>query len=365
MVINNKYIVELTNILLLIDKYITPQIQRLLDKNHINNMVDDQIYEYDRSGSFSILQSFTVAYVINEKKTYLLDGQHRLAMFSLLQDKNYNISNVIVPLVTYNVDNYQDVEYFFNKINKHSPIQPIGNIIQYDRDLAKLILDEFTTIYIRDGEGNRNCPHISYIQLMNNIKYRKFEEKLESTGKYIKDIYNVIIDINNYLDKSSKYIHNCDERKKYDKCKKKIGDIKDKKICYLGIFEHFEWLDLALYALIENKEIDNIASEFLSNLDEKKKSVKKRENITQELRELIWKKESKNFCNEGMLYNGFCYTCKNELNIKDMQCGHIIANAFGGKASFDNLMPICSNCNGKMGTMNLEEYKKLINKMII
>ena len=177
MVINNKYIVELTNILLLINKYITPQLQRLLDKNHINNMVDDEIYEYNRSGCFSILQSFTIAYVKNEKKSYLLDGQHRLVMFSILQDNNYNIDNAIVPLVTYNVDNYQDVEYFFNKINKHSPIQPIGNIIEYDRDLAKLILDEFTTIYIKDGEGNRICPHISYTQLMNNIKHRKLSEK--------------------------------------------------------------------------------------------------------------------------------------------------------------------------------------------
>lgn len=196
---------------------------------------------------------------------------------------------------------------------------------------------------------------------MNNIKYRNFEEKLESTGKYIKDIYNVIIDINNYLDKSSKYINNDDDRKKYDKCINKINNMKDKNICYLGIFEHFEWLDLALYALIENKEIDNIASEFLSNLDKKKKEKKKRDNIPQELREKIWKKESKNFCDIGILYNGICYTCKNVLIIKDMQCGHIIAHAFGGKVSFDNLMPICRDCNGKMGTMNLEEYKKLIN----
>lgn len=358
---NNKYIVELINVVLLINKYITPGVQRLLDKNYINNMVEDEIYEYNKTGFFSILQSFTIAYVKNEKKTYLLDGQHRLVMFSILQDKNYNINNVVVPLVTYNVDNYQDVEYFFNRINKHSPIKPIGNIIQYDRDLAKLILDEFTTLYIKDGDGARNCPHISYVKLMNNIKYRNFEKKLEFTNKSIIDIFNVIIDINNYLNKSYHFINNYDDKKKYEKCINKINNIKDKKICYLGIFENFEWLDLTLYALIENKKIDNIASEFLSNLDKKKKEIKKRANITQELKEKIWKKEPKNSCDEGMLVNGFCYSCNNKLSFQNMQCGHIIAHAFGGKETYDNLMPICEKCNKKMGTMNLEEYKKLIN----
>ena len=72
MVINNKYTVELVNILLLINKYITPELQRLLDKDHINNMVEDQIYEYNRSGFFSILQSFTIAYVENEKKNLFI-----------------------------------------------------------------------------------------------------------------------------------------------------------------------------------------------------------------------------------------------------------------------------------------------------
>ena len=72
MVINHKYIVELINIVSLINKYITPGVQRLLDKNYINNMAEDEIYEYNRTGFFSILQSFTIAYVENEKKNLFI-----------------------------------------------------------------------------------------------------------------------------------------------------------------------------------------------------------------------------------------------------------------------------------------------------
>ena len=46
-----------------------------------------------------------------------------------------------MPIVIYNVDNYNDVEDYFTKINKHSPIEPVGNIINYERDLCQMLLN--------------------------------------------------------------------------------------------------------------------------------------------------------------------------------------------------------------------------------
>ena len=45
----------------IINKYKTPELQRLLDENHIKDMMDDQISEYTKYETFSMLQSFTVA----------------------------------------------------------------------------------------------------------------------------------------------------------------------------------------------------------------------------------------------------------------------------------------------------------------
>ena len=52
--------------------------------------------------------------------------------------------------------------------------------------------------------------------------------------------------------------------------------------------------------------------------------------------------------------------CCNVADITQMNfhCGHIIAEAKGGKVHVDNLLPICSKCNRSMGTQNLKEFKK-------
>ena len=52
----------------IIDKYQIPELQRLVDNEHINNMVEDQKNEYNKYKTFSMLQSFTIAYIVNEKK---------------------------------------------------------------------------------------------------------------------------------------------------------------------------------------------------------------------------------------------------------------------------------------------------------
>jgi hypothetical protein len=54
-----------------------------------------------------------------------------------------------------------------------------------------------------------------------------------------------------------------------------------------------------------------------------------------------------------------CMCCEvNEIKMSSFHCGHIVAEANGGKATVDNLKPICAACNLSMGTENLEDFKK-------
>ena len=53
-----------------------------------------------------------------------------------------------------------------------------------------------------------------------------------------------------------------------------------------------------------------------------------------------------------------CLCCGvNEIKMSSFHCGHIVAEVNGGKATMDNLKPICAACNLSMGTENLEDFK--------
>jgi hypothetical protein len=53
-----------------------------------------------------------------------------------------------------------------------------------------------------------------------------------------------------------------------------------------------------------------------------------------------------------------CACCEtNDIKMNDFQCGHVIAEANGGKTTIDNLRPICKACNVSMGIENLNEFK--------
>ena len=54
-----------------------------------------------------------------------------------------------------------------------------------------------------------------------------------------------------------------------------------------------------------------------------------------------------------------CFCCK-KVTIKNTKFinGHVVAESKGGKKTIENLRPICSGCNGSMGSKNMEDYVK-------
>lgn len=87
-----------------------------------------------------------------------------------------------------------------------------------------------------------------------------------------------------------------------------------------------------------------------------KKSEKKqkKQKIPQPLRELCWN----TYIGES-IGKIKCLCC----GIKDItpfnfNCGHVIAEAKGGKVVIENLRPICSGCNSSMGSENMDVFKQ-------
>jgi hypothetical protein len=342
----------------IIDNYQIPELQRLVDNGHIVSMVEDQKSEYDKYKSFSMLQSFTIAYIVEEKKGYILDGQHRVEAYSRLKREGYDIDNILVPIVKYNVGSIEEVNEYFKKINKHSPIKPILNLVAVEKIILQCLVDRFTTNYFKGDysdsivgnvEKNYQCPHISLNDLGKHIKARNIVEKLGNSNKTDKDLFNYILSVNDYLESISAHQLDPTYTKRFEKCKNKKEKERCNNVCYLGVFKNYEWLDLALHALINSLDISSIGMKFFQDVLAKND----RKTIPYELKKRVWNK----YNNNDMI--GKCYVCDKKLDIKDMECGHIIAHALGGEITLNNLQPTCKTCNRDMGVMNLNEYKQL------
>lgn len=74
--------------------------------------------------------------------------------------------------------------------------------------------------------------------------------------------------------------------------------------------------------------------------------------VTKRLKKKVWRKCETDFDNK-------CAVCESEEIREDMfHAGHIVARAMGGRTVISNLIPICIDCNRKMGTRNACEYKQ-------
>lgn len=332
--------------------YKIPKLQRPLDNNHIQKIIKDQIEEYTRYKSYSILQAITVVNINNEF-VYIIDGQHRIHAFKELEKLGYDIQNIVVPVVCYRVIDETEMWRYFNMINNNMPIHPLE--LQKDfADCNKILIENITKtfgVYVKNDNTNSLCPHININKLKTNLSGRNLSEKLKDHNKSIDDFWGKILEFNEYIKHNVKSTHQlCSiKQKRIEKCESKAQKFKASLVCYLGIWRKFEWLDFVLTCLLENKAFHAISLA----CEEDTRVV-----IPYVIRDQVWKK-----CNTNVSDLGICFTCCNDLYFRDMECGHIKAHALGGNVTLENLMPVCKSCNKDMGIMDLFEYKSMIEKM--
>lgn len=327
--------------------------QRALNKQHLQKIIDDQVKEFERYQSFSILQAISVAQIVNDK-TYIIDGQHRCQAFRELEKMGYDVKDVIIPIVVYRVIDETEMLRYFNMINQNMPIHPLELHTDYV-DCGKVMVENMMKhfgVYIKHDTKNSRCPHINMNEFKKNLAGRhNLSEILAKNDKTTLELWEKILEFNIYVKANLKAQHQlCSVmRKRITDCEEKATKFKSSEICYLGVWRRFEWLDFALTALITGKSFTDINLSCENNT---------RLPIPYVIREQVWKK-----CNQNTSDLGICFTCCNDLYFRDMECGHIIAHALGGETTIDNLMPVCKSCNKDMGVMNLFDYKGMIEQM--
>lgn len=80
----------------------------------------------------------------------------------------------------------------------------------------------------------------------------------------------------------------------------------------------------------------------------------KRIQIPKTVRNAVWN----NYIGETIGVAKCFAGCNRHITWQNYECGHIIAQARGGKTELNNLVPICSQCNKSIGVRNLEQFRK-------
>lgn len=321
--------------------YVIPDIQRILDDSHVETIYLDQQKDIDDGLGLTILQSISVC--IFDNKGYVIDGQHRIKVFERLINEGYDICNIDVPIVRYDVLSLEEVYSFYRKINMSRKINNFelsNDWMIFGKNLCEKMKVTFPSYftYLRLGNRKVNIPKLSF---------ENFEIALERRSRCLSGmswsvVFEKILKVNEHLTTSEKFL--CEEEtiNKFRKCESCKKDT-DASIFYLPIFgdESHAYLDIVIWMITNNSDV-------IRNV--KLRDFTKKRTISQNIRKKVWSKVNSSS-------DGICYVCSLQLSYDDFHCGHIVAKYSGGSDNVDNLLPICLSCNLSMGIQNLYEYK--------
>lgn len=319
------YICEVSLNELLSKKYETFEEQRIVNKNHINNIYEEMSKELLKTGKIKLFSEPVI--LIYKNRYYIVDGQHRMEVFKkihteILKPKKLNMS----ILVKYDIVNDEnELRTAFRKTNYQ--LEQNDNVI--DAIIENSNLPTNSEIYknkvlkfidslpsnedmIKSKSNNPRIPHFTTKMIANVLM--SMEDEL--CDKDI-DFEKIWEKTNNYL-KTENHDHLTE--KQWDKCRKYN--------IYIGAFPK-TW----------GEEFKRLAKR------------DKRPGISKAVKNMTWKNH---FGDDG---NGKCYVCLEKINIANFECGHIVSYSDGGKNTCENMRPICFLCNRSMGKKNLEEFK--------
>jgi hypothetical protein len=362
-----------------------PELQRDLNLETVQKIVDYQSKRYSETGSFFFVGDLHVTINVQNGCLYLIDGQHRY--YAILQElykimPEYIISLNFIKISDIRGDIYPSLEDVFILINKYTPIPKYildcasSNLINAEGEKCtlssnsisskklelnyyKLIIDQFRTYMKKEYK-----PYLSEAVRPRdpNISLDKMCDKIMNDSiilfQYIKDGTELF----NYM----KYINN-KIWTKFDPEKK------GNKVINKPLYAYVQYILNA-----ENDWTSNIKliQDFISTMETATTTTEtaitaatattettatvpdtpvlvestKRKHIPQKVRQDLWKKYY------GENYNALCLICKQQISINIFEAGHIISAADGGGDNIDNLRPICRDCNRSMGTKNMDYY---------
>lgn len=114
--------------------------------------------------------------------------------------------------------------------------------------------------------------------------------------------------------------------------------------------------DLPRVPMDDIQEVVPVENHIIVQCPRKGKS-KPKQKIPKQLKEKVWDTYIEGGPRTGV---SKCWCCSTaEIRQTSFICGHVIASSKGGLDVLSNLRPICWTCNSRMGTSNMEDWKRL------
>lgn len=336
-VIDHRNLGIVNNIQLLELDIQTPEIQRIVDNDVVNEIVDYQIHYVKKHKTFNFLGVINIHYVREKRKYYLIDGQHRFQAIKQLTDKGHTNIDIFVEIVE--VDNFNALKENYRMINKNTQLPEFSEEIDKSipERVALYFKNKYPSMWSKTSRARR--PHIYFSFFQESLGFLTEKMKI-STSEELKKVvedYNTILshwDISHFPD------HKTITSNIYTKCKQSG--------LYLGLFKYvhddfgYKWV---------KKIIEHQTGEIVK-CEKQKQKQKQKQSIPKKVKNDSWDTYI------GKEYGiAYCISCNStEIQQKNFIGGHIVSEKNGGTVTLNNIIPICSECNLSMGCRNMDDF---------
>ncbi len=314
-----------------------PEIQRILENDKVDSIIEYQLNFYKNNGYFNFGVSGPINIHRLGEKILLVDGQHRYKALERLYKEYYHDIEFFVETVL--VDSLNRLKENYLMINKNTPLPDFTRFSPENKTSIEEVAEEFQFDYKSiwsKGVTRSKRPFLNFNTFQEAIGYIFENTNIKASG----EVKKIISDYNNRLSKwdftsfppkTSLAMYN-----KAKECK-----------IYLGLYPtidedyRYEWAK-------------KIVEEQTGKIIKKKVKKHKKEKIPKKVKNDSWDRYIGSELGEAK-----CICCRvSKIKSKDFIAGHIISEKNGGLVTVDNILPVCSLCNSSMATQNMDEFIK-------
>lgn len=310
---------------------ITPEIQRIIDRNKVNDIVDYQIEYKKKYNKFNFMGVINI-HVLTDKGYYLIDGQHRFESAKKLHELGHDVE-ITVEFIEVNDRSELENNYKILNLNTELPDFPDDIEKNIPEEAALYFQNKYRTIWSKNSRSRK--PHIYFNFFQEALADLTKELNLKSS----KDLIDLVENKNN------KYKNWPNESFQKFKVSEKILNKCREENFYLGLHKH-ESNERPSYEWVREIVHEEIGVVLKKNVKSRKKKIPK-----------TIKNDSWNKYVGKQIGITKCFCCNTvEINQSNFEAGHIISEFNGGPITVDNILPICGKCNRSMGKTNMDEF---------